>query len=146
MPQHGVHAVKTNRTGDARQGDGQQHFKKSCSHREKGDDATSEQVIPTHIMESLAGHWESQKAKDSLFQRIEGAGNIKGNRDHKQSNREVDQVGMDRQAVGESIGSQLRRQLLDRRFAGEKLNTHQMKIHQTRPARMASTTLTVWSP
>ena len=138
--------MQADRTGDPGQGDGQQHFKKTCRHREKRDAATGQQVVPTHIVESLAGHRQGQKAEDSLFQGIEGTGNIKGNRDHKQSNGEVHQVGVDRQAVGQAIGSQFRSKLLDRRLTGEELKTHQMKTHQTRPARMASTTFTVWSP
>ena len=97
-------------------------------------------------MESLAGYRQGQEAKDSLFQGIEGTGNIKGNGNHKQSNGEVHQIGVNRQAVGEAIGSQLRGKLLDRRFNGEELKTHEVKTHQTRPARMASTTFTVWRP
>ena len=115
MPQHGFHAVEADRAGDPGQGDGQQHLKKTCRHREKRDAATRQQVVPTHIVESLAGHRQGQEAKDSLFQGIEGTGKIKGNRDHKQTNGEVHQIGVDRQAVGQAIGSQLRGELLDRR-------------------------------
>ena len=89
-------------------------------------------------MESAAGHWQGQPAKDPLLGGVKGTGHIKGDGNGKQADREVHQVGVQRQGVRKVVGPE----------GGGDLQGGGLSDggHDSTPARMASTTLTVCRP
>ena len=103
-------------------------------------------------MKAGAGDRQGQEAEQALLQRVDGPGDVEGDGDHEQTDREVHQGGMDRQGVGQIVGAQLAGQLVDgllrRQVEGhrEQPRMGKERIPHTSPARVASTTFTVCRP
>ena len=145
--EHGGHAAQAEGARHPRQWHGGEHFVEAGRHREVGDQTAGQQVVPAHIVETTAGDRQGQEAEHPLLEWIEGTHHIKGDRNHEQPDGEVHQIRVNRQGIGQPIGSQLTGDLLDRRGLRRIGQSEgQARNHQISPARAAATTFTVCRP
>ena len=120
---------------------GQQHLVEARRHGEETENGADEQVVPAHVVQAGAGDRQGEEAEEAPLQGIERPGAIEGDGDHEQADREVHQVGVQGQGVGQPVRAKGAGQLLDRSGIAEV-----GQRHHTCPWRIASTTGTVWSP
>ncbi len=84
-------------------------------------------------MQAGMGDGQLQEVEQPLLEQVEGPNQIEADRDHEQADREMNQIRMNRQALGKAVGPERACQLVERE-------------HHTTPSRIACTTATVRRP